>query len=155
MKKFLVPLLLALALLLPTAISEAADVPDFRSVAGNNVTFTGKEVTGSGYVVYGYDCSVDMNENFAEQYMRSLMNNYPFYYSDHFLNDYRKTSAELFENWIFGYSGSKNISTFAMKDHKTKTVYRAHLVVRRHPNWQNGITHFAIYIANGLTYGGD
>lgn len=44
MKKFLLPLVLTLAILIPTAASvEAANVPDFLQVAGNYVRYTGVE----------------------------------------------------------------------------------------------------------------
>ena len=43
MKKFLLPLFLAFALIIPTAIVEAADVPSFSRVAGNYVPFKLRE----------------------------------------------------------------------------------------------------------------
>ena len=150
MKKFFVPLLLAVAILIPTAIVEAADVPSFYQIGGRYLTFTGKEVdTKRAMRVYGYDCSIDLREDFAEQFMNSLYN---FRLVGHYFNDYIKTSAETFEYWVFVYTGSKNISTFVQEDYQRNHLYNAHLVVGRHKDWQRAITHFSIKIANGLTY---
>ena len=78
MKKFLLPMLLTFALLVPTVQVQAADVPGFHQVGGRHLTFTGRENTKKGARVYGYDCSVDLKESFAEQYLRALVSNYGF-----------------------------------------------------------------------------
>ena len=153
MKKFLMPLLLIVAIMIPTAIAEAADVPSFYQVGGNYLTFTGKEVGRKKPIrTYGYDCSIDLRENFAEQFMNNLYN---FRLVGHFFNDYRRTSAETFEEWIFVYTGSKRVSTFVEKDHHSNRTYNANLVVGIRKNWQQETTHFFIRVANGLTYGDD
>ena len=153
MKKFLIPLLLIVAIMMSTAIVEAADVPGFYQVGGRYLTFTGKEVDKKKAMrVYGYDCSVDLREDFAEQFMNSLYN---FRLVGHYFNDYIKTSAETFEYWVFVYTRGKNVSTFVQRDYQRKRDYNAHLVVGRHKNWQRETTHFSIKIANGLTYGDD
>ena len=156
MKKILLPMLLALAILLPTMQAQAADVPGFYQVGRNYLTFTGREGSLNGVRVYGYDCSVDLNENFAEQYMRALVNNYNFRLIGHYLNDYRRGQAKLFEYWIFAYTGSKRVSTFVHKNPKhLKDPYYCHLYVGRSKNWQSGTTHFSVKITSGLTYGED
>lgn len=66
MKQFLLPILLAFALLVPTVQVKAADVPDFYQVGGRHLIFTGRKNTTKGARVYGYDCSVDLKESFAE-----------------------------------------------------------------------------------------
>ena len=153
MKKFLLSLLVTVAILIPTIAVEAADVPSFSQIGSRYLTFTGKEVGKKQPIrIYGYDCSVDLKENFAEQFMNSLYN---FKLVGHYFNDYRRTSAETFEYWVFVYTGSKSISTFVQKDHHNKRTYNAHLVIGRHKNWQRETTHFSIRIANGLTYGDD
>ncbi|MBR3745588.1 MAG: hypothetical protein IKP64_04915 [Selenomonadaceae bacterium] len=152
MKKFLLPFLLAFAILIPAAQTQAADVPGFFQVNGRNyLTFTGKEGTGNGYRVYGYDCSVDLNEDFAEEFMSSLSN---FRLVGHFVNDY-KGKAKSRECWIFVYTGSKNVSKFEYKNLRDRKTYYGHLVVGRTKNWQTDITHFSIRVAYGLTYGED
>ena len=157
MKKFLAVFLLSLTIALPAAFAEAADVPGFYQVGGKYLTFTGREdITGKGYRAYGYDCSVDLNENFAERYMQALTNNFNFRLIGHYVNDYRKTSATLYETWIFAYTGSKNVPTFQHKNiQDRKNPYHCHLVVGRSNNWQTDIRHFAIRVAYGLTYGED
>ena len=153
MKKFFVLCMLAFAMLIPTAVVEAADVPSFYQIGGRYLTFTGKEVGKKKPMrVYGYDCSVDLRENFAEQFMNSLYN---FKMVGHYFNDYRRTSVETFEYWVFVYTGSKNVATFVQKDHHSGRTYNANLVVGRHKNWQRETTHFSIRIADGLTYGDD
>ena len=158
MKKFLLPLLLAVAILIPTVQAQAADVPGFYQVGRNYLTFTGREdETGKGYRVYGYDCSVDLNEDFAERYMQALMNNYGFRPIGHFVNDYRNSdSARLYENWVFVYTGSKRVSKFELFNYADlNNPYYCHLNVSRTKDWNSEITHFSIRIAYGLTYGED
>lgn len=156
MKKFFLPLVMAFALVLPTVTAKAADVPGFHQVGRNYLTFTGREDTHKGFRVYGYDCSVDLNENFAEQYMNALTRNYGFQLIGHYVNDYRSTSATLYERWVFVYTGSKGVSKFEHKNIRDrKNPYYCHLVVSRSNNWQTDTRHFSIRIAYGLSYGED
>ena len=155
MKKFLM-LVLAFVIFIPTIQAKAADVPGFYQVGGNYLTFTGREDTGKGYRAYGYNCSVDLSENFAERYMNALINSYNFRLIGHYVNDYRRGQAKLFERWIFAYNGSKRVSTFQHKNiQDRKNPYYCHLVVGRSKNWQAGTTHFSVLISYGLTYGED
>ena len=156
MKKLLTVLLFALAIALPVTFAEAADVPGFYQVGGKYLTFTGREDTSNGFRVYGYDCDIDLNENFAEQYMRALMNNYNFRLIGHYVNDYRRGQAKFYERWVFAYTGSKNVSKFQHKNiQDRKNPYYCHLVVGVSKDWQSEITHFSIRVAYGLTYGED
>lgn len=156
MKKFLTVLLFALAISLPVTFAEAADVPGFHQVGGRHLTFTGRENTGKGARVYGYDCSVDLKENFAEQYLRALVSNYDFVMIDHYVNDYRRGQAKLWDRWVLKYKGSKYASTFVHKNPANlKNPYYCHMVVSRSKDWNRGITHFAIYVTNNLSYGED
>lgn len=152
MKKFLI-LLAAIILIFPASITYAADVPSFYQFGGRYLTFTGREDSAKkGLRVYGYDCSVDLNENFAERFMSNLSN---FKLVGHYFNDYRRTSVETFEYWVFVYTGSKYVPQFIQKNYHNKQTYNANLVVGRHKNWQRETTHFSIRISNGLTYGED
>ena len=149
-------MLSALIILIPSVQAQAADVPGFYQVGEGYLTFTGREDTSKGHRVYGYDCSVDLNENFAEQYMQALINNYNFRLIGHYVNDHRRSSATLYERWIFAYTGSKSVSSFEHKNiQDLKNPYYCHLVVGISNNWQTGIRHFSIRIAYGLTYGED
>ena len=133
------------------AAAQAVDVPNFAQVGGNYLRFTGREDAYSkGYVCYGYDCSVDLKENFAEQFMNYLVQNCHFQFAGHDFKDYIRTSAETFEYWQFNYVGSRYVAPFQ----KRKKTIPCHLEVGRHKNFQTGITHFSIRIASGLTYGG-
>ncbi len=115
------------------------------------MSFTGKEVADKkGYICYGYDCSIDLDENFAEQFMNYLVKNCSFQYVNHDFRDFARTSAKTFEHWQFNYTGSKYVSKFQ----KTKKAVPCHLEVGRTKDFQKGITHFSIRIANGLSYGG-
>ena len=155
MKKFLLPLMLAFAILIPSIQAQAADVPGFHQVGGRHLTFTGREDTGNGYRVYGYDCSVDLNEEFAEIYIVALVNNFGFQPIAYFANEYRNNQAKLTEYWMFAYGGYKDVAVFVQRDRRNKQDYPANLVVRRYKDWQRGITHFSICVAYGLTYGED
>ncbi len=157
MKKLLTVLLFALAIAIPATLAEAADVPGFYQVGSRYLTFTGREDISKGYRAYGYDCSVDLNEDFAERYMKALVSNYNFQFIDYYVNDYRnQASATLYERWIFAYTGSKRVSKFQHKNiQDRKNPYYCHLIVGRSNNWQTGIKHFSIRVAYGLTYGED
>ena len=137
--------------------SYGADVPDFGQFGSGYLSFTGRENSSNkrgNYVIYGYDCSVDLNENFAEQYMNYLVQNYPFQFIRHEYKEYR-TSATVRDHWYFRYTGSKNVRTFdALKPGSATSFVPCHLEVSRSKNFQTGVTHFAIFIVNGLTYGG-
>ena len=107
MKKFLLPLFLAFALIIPTAIVEAADVPSFSRVAGNYVPFKLREENKkSGRRTYYYECSVDLRENFAEQYI-NLLRRCGLTYIGHEAKDWRKTSAQYLDRWYFNCKGQR------------------------------------------------
>ena len=134
MKKFLMPFLLAVAILIPTAAVEAADVPDFRQVAGNYVTDGERVHSKKGYYVYAYSCSVDLRPNFAEQYV-DLLQRSGLTYTGHDYKDFRRTSAQTVEKWFFSCRG------------------------RRVEFWQynyfdEGRISFSVRVADGLTYAG-
>ena len=157
MKKRFVTLFFALLVVISATFVEAADVPSFYQVGGRHLTFTGKEIGKYKPMrVYGYDCDIDLDEDFAEQYLSDLMNHYNFEPIGHYINDFTRGRARLYERWIFVYTGSKSISTFEHKNvEKLKSPYYCNLVVGRSKDWNTGITHFSVWIANGLTYGED
>lgn len=137
--------------------SYSADVPDFAQFGGSYLKFTGKENSSNSrgnYVVYGYDCSVDLQENFAEQFMNYLVQNFPFQFITHEHKKY-PSLAKVRDHWYFKYVGSKGVPTFdALKPGSAKSFIPCHLNVVRRKDFQSGITHFSIRIARGLSYGG-
>ena len=137
--------------------SYGADVPDFAQFGSGYLNFTGRENTSNKrgiYVTYGYDCSVDLRENFAEQFMNYLVQNYPFQFISHEYKEY-KTQAIVRDHWYFRYVGSKNARTFdALKPGSAKSFVPCHLQISRRKDFQSGIKHFSISIASGLSYGG-
>ena len=159
MKKILFMLIVAVIAIfsvIPMHNVFAASVPGFFQVGGKYLTFTGRENTKKGYRVYGYDCSVDLNEQFAERYLNALIKQYNFKIIGHYVNDYRRGQARLWERWVLQYTGSERISTFVHKNiQNRKNPYYCHLVVSRGKDWNSEITHFAIYVSNGLGYGED
>ena len=154
MKTFLTVFLLTLAIALPATFAEAADVPDFYQVGSDYLYSRGIE-NGNGKRSYKYGCSIDLKENFAEQYVRYVTANYDFELTGHYFKDHRRTSLETFEYWMLTYTGSKDPYTFTQKDHRSKQTYNANLVVCRQKKWEREETRFYIIVANGLTYGGD
>lgn len=156
MKKFLLTML-AVLIIFPAAKAAAADLPDFAQFGSGYLNFTGRENSSNrrgNYVSYGYDCSVDLRENFAEQYMNYLVQNFPFQFIGHDSKEY-KASAAVSDYWYFKYVGSKNVRTFdALKHGSAKAFVPCHLQVSRRKDFQSGITHFSIRIASGLSYGG-
>lgn len=134
MKKFLIPLVMAFALVLPTIAAEAADVPDFRQVAGNYVTDGERVNSKKGYRIYAYSCSVNLRENFAEQYINLLQLN-GLTLVGHEAKDWRKTSAQYLDKWYFNCRGQR-------------------VEFWRYKYFNEGRTSFSVRVANGLTYAG-
>ena len=135
MKKFLLPLLLALVILMPMTALEAADVPSFSRVAGNYVPFKLKEDNRKrGHRTYYYECSVDLRENFAAQYINLLKQN-GFSYAGHKANDWRRSSARYLDEYYLNYRG-----------------YRVELWQYRY--FGEGRMTFSIKVPYGLTYEG-
>ncbi|MBP3817861.1 MAG: hypothetical protein J6H31_06105 [Butyrivibrio sp.] len=157
MKKMYMLLIIAFTLFVaPMAHVAAADVPGFYQVGGNYLTFTGREDTSKGYRVYGYDCDVDLRENFAERYLNALVNNFNFSIVDHYVNDYRRGQAKMWDVWVLRYDGNKNPSTFVHKNPANlRNPYYCHLVVSRGKDWNTEITHFSVRISYDLSYGED
>lgn len=158
MKKFLLIFgLITFSMIFPFTNVKAADVPDFYQIGGQGLSFTGKEIgKNQPRRIYGYDCDVDLNRVLAERYIGLLLRNYDFQMVDHYVNDYRKGQAKLYERWIFIYTGSKSVSTFVHKNPANlKNPYYCHLIVGVSKDWQAGVTHFSVWVADGLTYGGD
>ena len=158
MKKILFSLVVILMTFVfaPISQTEAAMVPGFHQLGRNYLSFTGREDTTKGYRVYGYDCSVDLNENFAERYLNALVNNYNFRIIDKYANDYRRGQAKLWEVWVLEYIGSERVSAFVHKNiQNRKNPYYCHLVVSRSKDWNTGITHFSIRVSYDLDYGED
>lgn len=128
-------MLLAFAILIPATQVAAADVPDFRQVAGNYVT-DGERVHAKkkGYYIYAYQCSVDLRENFAEQYINLLQRN-GLTLINHEANDWRRTSAQYLDKWIFNCRGRR-------------------VEFWRYKYFDQGRTSFSVRVAEGLSYGG-
>ena len=137
MKKFFTILVVIAAFIaIPTFVVEAADVPDFRQVAGNYVS-NGERVnnTKKGYRVYAYECSVDLRENFAEQYLQLLTQN-GFALVGHEANDWRRTSAQYLDKWFLRYRGRT-------------------LEFWRYKYFNEGRTSFSVRVPYDLTYAGN
>lgn len=134
MKKFLFPMLLAFAILIPTVQAQAADLPDFRRVAGNYVRDGERVHSRKGYYVYAYECSVDLRENFAEQYI-NLLQRSGLTYLNHKAEDYRRSSAMYIDKWYFRCRGH-SVELWRVK------------------YFSQGRTSFSLRVADGLTYAG-
>ena len=157
MKKIL-PLMLAALIFFPAvAVQAAADVPDFRVVAGNNVRFFNSEWSNDGgHITYEYICDLDLDkrENFAAKFVNYLRaNNYPFVLTKNAKDDYISTSAHFIERWVFDYTGSKNISKVRLAS-PALGDFRGHILVQRFRYFLEDVTKIQIRVANGLTYGG-
>ena len=107
MKKFLIPFIVTFAIFISTAIVEAADVPSFSRIAGNYVPFKTKEIwKGNGGRTYYYECSVDLRENFATQYI-NLLRRRGLNYIGHEAKDWRRTSAKYLDKWALSCRGQR------------------------------------------------
>ena len=153
MKKFLAVLLFALTIALPATLTEAADVPGFHQFGGNYLTFRGREDL-SGKRSYNYVCDIDLNEDFAEQFVSYVTTNCDFELTGHFFNDYRRGDLLTVETWVLIYTGYKDPYTFT-ENIRRRENYNANLVVSKHKSWKREDTRFYIKVANGLTYDED
>ena len=140
-------------MLLPTALVEAADVPDFRTVAGNNVQEEIDErVKGRNSNFYSYECDLDLKEDFVNRYVDLLMKKYHFVFIDYHSKEW-PLSALRHDTWIFKYVGSKTVASF--KNEHDGEIHYCHLRLTKARNFEEGKKYFYLKIANGLTYGGD
>ena len=155
MKKFLAIAVAFLAIMIatPAYTAETADVPDFRSIAGRQVKFTnivrgGSRISDQRH--YGYRCSVDLDESFAEQWVNLVMRSGLFKLIAHDKGDLPNSSLE---KWYFVYVGpKKNVPTFNTWE---QDYYKVHLSLWKSEEYKYGYKEFSIWIAPRLTYGGD
>ena len=167
-KKFLAAVIVGLLFMTSQiAAAENYDIPSFRLIGGRNVTFTGQEGSTrfSASRVYGYDCSMDLQQNFAQQFLRMLLQTQNFKLTDHTFQDFTDLPEEYitkttYETWYFTYTGSKkDIPLFseANLDHPGDNYlrYKAHLRFTESKDYYRGIVHFSIKVARRLTYAGE
>ena len=149
--------MLAFAILIPSIQAQAADVPGFHQVGGKYLTFVGgQDLRADGYRTYVYHFDIDLNENFAEQYVANLTRNYNFRLIAHFVNDFRSHAASMYETWLFEYTGSKKVSAFEKFNvEDLHNPYYCHLSVNKAKRWEHEEAYFSIAVAYGLTYGED
>lgn len=138
MKKFLLPMLLTFAVLISAVQVQAygiADVPDFREVAGNDVTDGERVNSRKGYRVYAYSCPIDDDDDFAAEYVEYLID-WGLTQIGHEYKDYRRTSAQSVEKWFFTCDGQR-------------------VEFWQYNYYSEGRISFSVRVANGLTYGGN
>ena len=153
MKKFVMSLLLAIAIMIPTVTTKAADVPDFRSVAGNYASYAGTQ-RSNGYISYDYDCDLNVGDSLVQQYMQLLTGNYPFYYLGNEVNDATRSSAQKFVHLYFGYNGSGYAQPANMGMRKKRNPVYCHVSIMVCYYYQQGVERIKIRVADGLSYGG-
>ena len=101
MKKFLLPLLLALAIFLPTTATAAADIPNIRQISPNNIKYlVATFETDPNYV---YECKDGKFFDYAKQYSELLTKEYSFKLAFNFSNDDTKV-------WALTYTGAKKFA---------------------------------------------
>lgn len=155
MKKFLAALIAVFVITFSFTITEAAvDIPNFAKFTNHKIRLSFVEDYPTD-CCYNYECSVDLKENFAEDYVSLLIKNYNSRLVGHFFNDYRKYSAATMEWWVLKYTGNKNVKTFVTKNYDDWTAYDGHILVVRHKNWLRGITYLSVKFSSGLIYGDD
>lgn len=152
MKKFLISMICTIVLMFPTILAEAADVPNFQSVAGNNVIFAGTQSSKNGSVSYDYDCEVNSGgDNYVRRYINLLTNNYPFSYDGNDVEDYTRSSAHKYVRYYFDYTGSKSVSNVNFGRKKMPHYCNVSIMVCYY--YDTGIQRIKIRVANGLSYG--
>ncbi len=156
MKRFLAVVLAIFAVLvaIPNVTAEAADVPDFRQVAGRQVKNTSRvrwsrdDLGRERHYLYGW--SVDLDENFCEQYVNLIQRTGLFKLIANNEGGYTNTKLT---DWYFVYVGpKKNVPTFRTRE---QDYYDVHLSITKSANYRTGDTELTIHVAPRLTYGGD
>ena len=145
-----------LVFLLALSVAEAADVPNFRDVAGEFAQLD-EFVSGRENEHYSYVCDLDIDRqlNFAEQYVAFLVQYYPFVVTEHYTHDYTRTSAMYAEDWYLEYTGPKHVAKFpALHLEMRGRRYPCHVHVVRHQMFEEGQTNVGISVAYGLDYAG-
>ena len=135
MKKFLFSFLLAFTLIIPTTQAALEDVPDFREVAGYDVTDGERVHSRKGFYVYAYNCPIDDDDNFAAEYVEYLTE-WGLTPIGHDYKDFRRTSAQTVEKWFFSCRGLR-------------------VEFWQYNYYNEGRISFSVRVADGLTYGGD
>lgn len=100
MKKFLLSILLAFAILIPiVAVAEAADIPDIRQISSTIIPDT--SIFDKDYSVYVYECK--NGGKYAAQFVQMLTRNYQFkiIFSD---------TADEYPEWALIYTGTKKVA---------------------------------------------
>ena len=137
-----------------SVIAEAADVPDFRQITGRQARFTSviKHWNVNNRKVYKYSWSVDLEENFVEQFVELIQRTGLFELIGEEGYDSEHSSFES-SVWVFTYKGpKKRVPTFKTFE---DDPYDAHLYLRKWSDYKNGTVELSIWLAPRLTYGGD
>ncbi|MBR1397226.1 MAG: hypothetical protein IJ563_06800 [Selenomonadaceae bacterium] len=155
MKKVLISFLLAIAIVIPTATTEAADVPEFRQVAGNYANYIGTQRSHYGFTSYDYNCDLNVGDALVQQYMQFLTSYYPFYFIGNDSSDLRRTanSQDIFY-FYFGYNGPTYAPPVTMGKSKKRNSAYCHVAVVIQHYYAQGYARVKIQVANGLSYGG-
>ena len=113
MKKFLLPLLLVLAIFLPTTVASAADIPNIRQISPNIKYLVATFETDPTYV---YECKDGKFFDYAAQYSELLIKEYPFKLTLKYSDDETKL-------WALTYNGTKKFAPIAdTENHVTITA---------------------------------
>ena len=137
MKKIFLLLLavVALSVILPMTYAFAADVPDFRRVAGNYVTDGERVNSRKGYRVYAYECAVNQYDYLGDQYVQLLLES-GLSYMGHEPKDFTRSSSAMYiDKWFFNCRGQR-VEFWRVK------------------YYGEGRTSFSVRVANGLSYEG-
>lgn len=131
MKKFLLSILLAFAIIIPTAaVAEAADIPDIRQINSSIRPDISIFYTNSNY--YSYTCN--NGNKYAMLFAQMLVANYPFKVVERFVDD-------EYPEWYLAYTGSKKVAP-------NKEWFNAHVLI------SSSNSEIEILIGKGLSYAG-
>lgn len=131
----LLVVMFAVALVLPMAHAYAADVPDFRRVAGDVVRDGERVNSRKGYRVYAYECAVNQYDYFGEQYV-NLLGQSGLSYRGHDAKDFTRSSSAMYvDKWFFSCRG-QSVEFWRVK------------------YYGEGRTSFSVRVSNGLSYDG-
>lgn len=137
MKKFLLPLILVLAILIPMAQVSAADITEFLQAvptARNYARYTGTENNRKECLnIYRYEWNSNLRENFGEQYVQFLTRN-GCSIVDHRVNDWRRVNAQYLDVWALRFRGQQ-------------------FEVWRYKYFSEGRTSFTVRVPYSLSYG--
>ena len=152
MKRFLFLLMFAFAIIIPTTLVEAADVPDFVEISDGNLSYRKNQLASDGGTWYFYEAknlNYDLAADYVGRYIRLLTSKYNFVQKGYWKRKFdskRLRETRDSETWTFIYNGSKKVKSLSKG---------CHIELRRIRERDKKRARFEVKVAQGLVFAGN